>query len=69
MAGEKAAELIEDGMTIGLGSGSTVFWTIKKLAEIVNLKIKGIPSSLSTERWTKEFGIPLTDFWKFRSLT
>ncbi|GAE27309.1 ribose 5-phosphate isomerase A [Halalkalibacter wakoensis JCM 9140] len=63
-AGEKAVELIEDGMTIGLGSGSTVYWTIKKIGELVNkgMKIKGVPSSIRTEGWANQFGVPLTDF-------
>ncbi|MDN7242358.1 ribose-5-phosphate isomerase RpiA [Planococcus sp. N028] len=63
-AGEKAAEYIEDGMVIGLGSGSTVYWMLKKLGEKVEqgLNIKGIPTSLQTEGWAKEFQIPLTDF-------
>jgi ribose 5-phosphate isomerase A len=63
-AGEKVVDFIEDGMTLGLGSGSTVYWTLKKLGEMVadGLNIKGVPSSLRTEGWAKEFGIPLTDF-------
>lgn len=63
-AGEKVAEFIEDGMVLGLGSGSTVYWTLKKIGEMVaeGLNIKGVPSSLRTEGWAKEFGIPLTDF-------
>ncbi|MBO0588569.1 ribose-5-phosphate isomerase RpiA [Sporosarcina sp. E16_8] len=64
IAGEKAAEYIKDGMTIGLGSGSTVYWMLKKLGEMVEqgMNVKGIPSSIRTEAWAREFGIPLTDF-------
>ncbi|EMF46739.1 hypothetical protein B481_1669 [Planococcus halocryophilus Or1] len=29
MAGEKAVDYIEDGMLVGLGSGSTVYWMLK----------------------------------------
>ncbi|WP_042146965.1 ribose-5-phosphate isomerase RpiA [Paucisalibacillus sp. EB02] len=63
-AGEKAVEFIENGMILGLGSGSTVYWMMKKLAELVQqgLDIKGVPSSKRTEGWAKEFGIPLVDF-------
>jgi ribose 5-phosphate isomerase A len=63
-AGEKVAEFVEDGMVLGLGSGSTVYWTLKRIGEMVaeGLNIKGVPSSLRTEGWAKEFGIPLTDF-------
>lgn len=64
LAGEKAVEFIKDGATIGLGSGSTVYWMLKKLGERIKegLKIKGVPSSVRTEKWAKEFGIPLTNF-------
>lgn len=69
-AGEKAVEYIKDGMIIGLGSGSTVYWTLKKLGELIEqgLNVKGIPSSLRTEGWAKDFKIPLTDFSEVQSL-
>lgn len=69
-AGEKAVEYIKDGMIIGLGSGSTVYWTLKKLGELVEqgLNVKGIPSSLRTEGWAKDFNIPLTDFSEVQTL-
>lgn len=69
-AGEKAAEFIQDGMIIGLGSGSTVYWLLKKMGELVEqgLNIKGIPSSVRTEGWAKDFNIPLTDFSEVQSL-
>ncbi|GEL77697.1 ribose-5-phosphate isomerase A [Tenuibacillus multivorans] len=62
--GEKAVEDIQDGMTIGLGSGSTVYWMLKRLGEKVQegIKVSGVPSSVRTENWAKEFGVPLTDF-------
>lgn len=63
-AGEKAVAYIQDGMTLGLGSGSTVYWMLKQLGELVRegLNVKGVPSSRRTERWAQEFGIPLADF-------
>jgi len=68
--GEKAVEYIKDGMVLGLGSGSTVYWMLKKLGEYVNegLEITGVPSSLRTEGWAKEFGIPLTTLSEARRL-
>ncbi|SES06429.1 ribose-5-phosphate isomerase RpiA [Salipaludibacillus aurantiacus] len=62
-AGEYAVNFLEDGMTVGLGSGTTVNWMIKKLAEKVEsgLKVSGVPSSLKTEKLAKDLGIPLTD--------
>jgi len=64
LVGEKAAEYVKDGMIVGLGTGSTVFYTIKKLGELVNqgLSIKGIPTSIQTETLARELRIPLAPF-------
>lgn len=62
-AGEKAAEYVKDGMIVGLGTGSTVKYTIKKIAARIkeeNLNIIGIPTSIATEKLAKEEGIPLS---------
>jgi ribose 5-phosphate isomerase A len=61
-AGEKAVEYIDDGMIVGLGTGSTVEYTIRKLGKLVRdgLKIKGIPTSVHTQRIAKKEKIPLT---------
>lgn len=69
-AAEKAVEYVEDGMVLGLGSGTTVYWLLKRLGELVDqgLNIKGIPSSLRTAGWAEEFGIPLTDFSEVETL-
>ena len=63
LAGEKAADYIEDGMIVGLGTGSTVEYTLKKLGKLVRsgLKIKGIPTSVHTKRIAIEQEIPLTN--------
>lgn len=70
LVGEAAIEFIKDGMTVGLGSGSTVNWMLHKLGERVRqgLDIKGIPTSLKTERLATELGIPLTDFSKVKKI-
>ncbi|MEH7415561.1 ribose-5-phosphate isomerase RpiA [Neobacillus drentensis] len=62
--GEKAADYVKDGMVIGLGTGSTVFYTITKLGELVHqgLSIKGVPTSLQTETLARKLGIPLVSF-------
>lgn len=66
LAAEKSVSYIKDGMTVGLGSGSTVNLLLQKLSERVKegLDIRGIPSSLKTERLAKQLGIPLIDFSK-----
>jgi ribose 5-phosphate isomerase A len=61
LAGEQAANYIEDGMVIGIGTGSTVYWTVQKLAELVQkgLRIRGVPTSKQTEMLALKLGIPL----------
>jgi ribose 5-phosphate isomerase A len=62
LAGEAAVEHVKDGMVLGLGTGSTVYYTILKLGELVrgSLEITGVPTSVSTEKLARERGIPLT---------
>ncbi|MCQ6265278.1 ribose-5-phosphate isomerase RpiA [Fictibacillus sp. WQ 8-8] len=61
MAGEKAADFIEEGMTIGLGTGSTVYFMLQKLGERVKegLQIKGVSTSDSTTKLAESLNIPL----------
>ena len=61
-AGYHAAEMIEDGMVVGIGTGSTVYFTIERLAERVKdgLTIMGIPTSFQTALRARGSGIPLT---------
>ena len=33
LVGEKAADFVKDGMVVGLGTGSTVYYTILKLGQ------------------------------------
>lgn len=64
VAGRKAAEWVETGMTLGLGTGSTVHFTLLAIAERIRsegLSVRGVPTSLDTERKAREFGIPLVD--------
>lgn len=61
IAGEKACEWVKDGMVIGLGTGSTVYYTIEKLGELVQqgLKITGVATSEQTARHAEKLSIPL----------
>jgi ribose 5-phosphate isomerase A len=64
LAGEAAAKLIEDGMVIGLGSGSTAAYLIYALSKRIQagLNIIGaVPTSRVTEELASNLGIPLTD--------
>jgi len=60
-AGEKAAEFIKDRMIVGLGTGSTVYYTINKLGEMVanGLRIKAVSTSRSTTELAEKLGISL----------
>ncbi len=66
IAGEKAAEYVKDGMVVGLGTGSTVYYTILKLGEMVKdgLDIIGIPTSIGTERLARELGIKISTLYE-----
>lgn len=61
IAGEKACGWVKDGMVVGLGTGSTVYYTIEKLGEMVRdgLNITGIATSEETAIQAKKLGIPL----------
>lgn len=62
-AGEAAAELIQSGMLIGLGTGSTVAFFIRRLASRLQngLKISAVASSLQSGKLAASLGIPLVD--------
>ena len=63
-AAEAALEYVKDGMIVGLGTGSTTEFAVKKLGERVRdgLSIRGIPTSDVTKKQAEEEGIPLIDF-------
>ena len=58
ISGDAAAELVEDGMVVGLGTGSTAVWFVKALAAR-GLDIRGVPTSENTANLARELGIPL----------
>jgi len=61
-AGIRAAEMVEGGMVIGLGTGSTVLFAMQKLSTMVKdgLDIAGVPTSLQAATRARELGIPRT---------
>ncbi len=64
-AGEEAARHIEDGMVIGLGTGSTTAYAISAIGKRIrkeHLRIRGIPTSSSAEIEARKHGIPLCSF-------
>lgn len=61
-AGFQAADMVEDGMVIGLGTGSTVYYMIERLSARIRegLHVTGVPTSFQTAMRARECGVPLT---------
>ena len=70
LAAEAAAEMVQDGMTVGLGTGSTAAFAIRRLGARVaeGLRMRGLPTSSQSERLAGEVGIPLVDFAQVTTL-
>lgn len=63
LAAQRATAFIEDGMKLGLGTGSTAAWMVRCLAERIRnegLKVVGVPTSTRTAALARELGVPLT---------
>lgn len=67
-AAEKAVEFVRSGMVLGLGTGSTTYFALVKIAQLLKngelTNITGVPSSVQTETQAAELGIPLTTLEK-----
>jgi len=61
LAAEKATEFVESGMVVGFGTGSTVFFAINKLGELVRngLNMKAVSTSDATTELAQSLGIKL----------
>ncbi|WP_137284284.1 ribose-5-phosphate isomerase RpiA [Halorussus salinisoli] len=61
-AGESAAEAVEDGTVVGLGTGSTAAHAIRAIGRKVDsgLDVRGIPTSFQSRELAREAAIPLT---------
>jgi ribose 5-phosphate isomerase A len=69
-AAERAVEFVEDGMVLGLGTGSTAGFVVEQLAARIarGLAIVAIPTSEHTACVARELGIPLTTFAEHRRI-
>lgn len=69
-AAEAAVELVQDGMVIGLGTGSTARFAVEALARRhrQGLRLLGIPTSERTAAQATALGIPLTSFAEHRQI-
>jgi ribose 5-phosphate isomerase A len=68
IAAEAAAELVEDGMTVGLGTGSTVAHLLPAIAARGLSGIRCVATSVATEQQARELGIPVEEFSRLERL-
>ena len=59
-AGEAAALLVEAGMKVGLGTGSTAAWFVKALAARGLSGLTCVPTSEATAELARSLGLPLS---------
>ncbi|MBU9696757.1 ribose-5-phosphate isomerase RpiA [Rhodobacteraceae bacterium HSP-20] len=62
VAAKRATEFVEDGMKLGLGTGSTAAWMVRCLAERIReegLKVVGVPTSTRTAELASSLGVPI----------
>jgi ribose 5-phosphate isomerase A len=60
VSAKRAAQFVESGMRVGLGTGSTAAWLVRCLGEMVReegLRIKGVPTSTRTASLARQVGI------------
>lgn len=60
-AAEKALELVQDGMLLGLGTGSTSRYFVEGVGRLVEggMKLRGVPTSRDSAELAASLGIPL----------
>ena len=68
IAAEAAAELVEDGMTVGLGTGSTVAHLLPAIAARGVSGIRCVATSVATEEQARGLGIPVEEFSQLQRL-
>jgi ribose 5-phosphate isomerase A len=70
-AGYRAADMVQDGAVVGLGTGSTVYYTIERLSARMQdgLQITAVPTSFQTAARAREAGISLTTLDDHPALT
>lgn len=61
LAAKEAVKFVKDGQIVGLGTGSTAYFAIAEIGELVEsgLHIKAIPTSAQTEKQAESLGISL----------
>lgn len=62
VAAKRATDFVEDGMKLGLGTGSTAAWMVRCLAERIReegLRVVGVPTSTRTAELAASLGVPV----------
>lgn len=67
-AGEAAAALVEPGMVVGLGTGSTAAWFVRALAERKLAGVVGVPTSLATADLAQSLGLAIAQLGETREI-
>ncbi|HEX6586393.1 MAG TPA: ribose-5-phosphate isomerase RpiA [Solirubrobacterales bacterium] len=67
-AAEAAAELVTDGMRVGLGTGSTVAHLLPAIAARGLSDLRCVTTSVATEEQARDLGIPVEPFEKLERL-
>ena len=69
-AARKAVEYVEDGMVLGLGTGSTTRYAVEEIGRLVRegYKLVGVPTSLETERQARSLDIPISTLEEVKHL-
>lgn len=64
-AAERAVEFVESGMVVGLGTGSTAVFAIRRIGALLSAgalhDLVGVPTSAATEAEARRLGIPILD--------
>ncbi|MEK3913320.1 ribose-5-phosphate isomerase RpiA [Paenibacillus sp. FSL H7-0331] len=70
IAAQQAVQFIEEGMIVGLGTGSTAYWAIQQIGQRVQagLHIRAVASSQSSEDLARQAGIPMVEFSEITSI-
>ena len=68
VAAKAAAELVGDGITLGLGTGSTVAHLLPAIAERGVKDLRCVATSVATADQARELGIPVEDFDRLERL-
>ncbi|MBO6605185.1 MULTISPECIES: ribose-5-phosphate isomerase RpiA [Paracoccaceae] len=62
VAAKRAVDYVEDGMRVGLGTGSTAAWMVRCLGEIVReegIRVTGVATSSRTADLARQVGVPI----------